>query len=322
MLRYRLEVALVAAIVFVAGLGLRWIAIPTWADRHVAVAEEKYDFEVGQPGPWFSAWSLGDGQAYALIALDPTGDQMAAGIREAGYRFARAGYGWAAWAVSLGNDVFVPYALAVVGAAALVGVFVVAVRMRNRLGPRSWLMLLNPALFIGFAADTSEPMGILLLGLAMATGSTLAAVLLGATRPTFLVGLWQHRRSFVLGVLAAVGITLYSLVAFGAEALVPAGGRLSLPFVGYVEHLSGWGVLLASLSLGTIVIGIRRRDWSWVVAGLFVLCFGPGVVRDPVNAWRAAGLLPVLWAFGPGWSLQKQQVRKVSTVTPSENLST
>ena len=36
-------------------------------------SELRYDFDVGEPGPWFSDWSLGDGQAYVMIALDPSG---------------------------------------------------------------------------------------------------------------------------------------------------------------------------------------------------------------------------------------------------------
>lgn len=54
-------------------------------------------------------------------------------------------------------------------------------------------------------------------------------------------------------------------------------------------------------ALAAVGLGFRRRDWSWALAGVFVLCFGPDVLRDLVNAWRAAGFVPVLWAFGPGY---------------------
>ena len=198
--RYRLEIILVVAIVAVVAVYVRWAYIPSFSDRHVEISEEKYDFDVGEPGPWFSAWSLGDGQAYVLIALDPTGGKLAEEIPEAGYRFARAGYGWAGWAVSLGRADFVPYALALVGAVCLVGVLALAVRMRPVLGPRSWLMVLNPALFIGFAGDTSEPMGILFLAMALAWDSWVSAIFLGVTRPTFLVALWGRWKLFLIGV--------------------------------------------------------------------------------------------------------------------------
>jgi hypothetical protein len=301
--RYRLEIVLVAAIVLIAATFVRWNAIPSFADRHVQVAEERYSFEVGEPGPWFSAWSLGDGLVYVLIGIDPSGEHLASEILEVGYRFARAGYGWAGWAVSLGQERFVPQALAIVGGLSVLGLLRVAVRMRPRLGPRTWLMVFNPALFIGVAADTSEPLGILLLAAGMASGSWVAAVLLGVTRPTFLLGLWPRWKLFVPGILAAVSLALYSLVTFGAETLFRGGGRLTFPLLAYIEHPSLWRVLLAVLATATVVVGVGKRDWSWVVSGLFVLCFGFDVLRAPTNAWRAAGLIPVLWAFGPGYRI-------------------
>jgi hypothetical protein len=57
--------------------------------------------------------------------------------------------------------------------------------------------------------------------------------------------------------------------------------------------------VLASAALGTIAIGVRSRNWTWIVVGVYILCFSQKVLLAPVNAWRAAGMLPVLWAFGP-----------------------
>jgi hypothetical protein len=308
--RYRIEILLVAAIVLVTAVFVRWLYIPTWADRHVSIAEERYQFEVGDPGQWFSAWSLGDGATYVLIAIDPSGEQLAAEIPEAGYRFARAGYGWAAWLLSFGQQEGVPYSLALVGALSAVGTFAVAARMRPRLGPKVWLMVLNPALFIGVAGDTSESMGILLLALALASGSWATGLLLGVTRPTFLVALWGQWRLLIPGVVTAASLGVYSLIGFGAEAMVPAGGRLSYPFYGFFEYPSIWGMMLAGVAAITVVIGFSRRDLSWVAAGAFVICFGPDVLRDPVNAWRAAGLIPVLWAFGPNFEVAGRITRE------------
>ena len=301
--RYRLEIILVVAIVAVVAVYVRWAYIPSFSDRHVEISEEKYDFDVGEPGPWFSAWSLGDGQAYVLIALDPTGDKLAEEIPEAGYRFARAGYGWAGWAASIGRADFVPYALALVGAVCLVGVLALAVRMRPVLGPRSWLMVLNPALFIGFAGDTSEPMGILFLAMALAWGSWVAATLLGVTRPTFLVALWGRWKLFLVGVGTAALLAIYVVVGVGPEQVMPGGGRLGMPLFAYIDHPSVWGLALASASIATVVVGALRRDYAWILSGLFVLCLGSDVLRDPINAWRSAGLISVLWAFGPGFQV-------------------
>jgi hypothetical protein len=297
--KHRFEIVLVVLIVLTVALYVRWDAIPVLPDRHIAGFEETYGVNVGAPGPWFSAWALGDGQAYALIGIDPTGQTLAEEIREAGYRFARAGYGWAVWAVSLGQPELVPYALAIVGSLSLVALVALVIRLRPALGPRIWLIVFNPALFIGFAADTSEPMGILLLAVVLSWGGWWAASLLGVTRPTFLVALWGRWKQLAFGLLGAVGLGLYSLIVFGLEAMIPSGGRLGLPFHAYFEYLSVWGLLLAGAAAVTVAVGARMRDWSWVLAGVFVLCFGSDVLRDPVNAWRAAGFLPVLWGFGP-----------------------
>jgi hypothetical protein len=304
--RIRRELLLVVAIVVVVALYVRWEAIPVFPDHHVAGFEETYGVDVGDPGRWFSAWALGDGQAYALIGIDPTGQTLAEGIREAGYRFARAGYGWATWAVSLGQPELVPYALAIVGAVSVAAVLGLAIRLRPSLGPRVWFVVFNPALFIGFAADTSEPTGILLLTAALTGGGWWSAVLLGVTRPTFLVAMWGRWRQFALGVIAAAGLGLYSLASFGLEAMIPSGGRLGIPFHAYFEHPSVWGFLLAVAAVVTVTLGVRFRDWAWVLAGVFVLCFGVDVLRDPVNAWRAAGFLSVLWGFGPGFRPTRQ----------------
>ncbi len=299
---HRLEVALVVLIVLTTAVFLRWNAIPTYWDRHIAGFEEEYRVEVGRPGPWFSAWSLGDGQAYAAIGIDPTGQTLAAVVDETGYRFARAGYGWAVWATSLGQATLVPYALAVVGALALLAALAVAIRVRPSLGPRAWLIVVNPALFIGFAHDTSEPMGIALLAAGFAGAAWWLSGILGVTRPTFLVALWGRWRQLALGAFTFVALSIYSTLAFGVDAMIPDGGRLGAPLYAYIVHPSVWGLLLGGIAVVTLLIGVKEKDWIWVLVGTFVLCFGTDVLRDPINAWRAAGLLPVVWAFGRGLS--------------------
>jgi hypothetical protein len=82
--------------------------------------------------------------------------------------------------------------------------------------------------------------------------------------------------------------------------MIPSGGG-SVPFHAYFEHPASGGCCSPWPRSVTVAVGVRLRDWSWVLAGVFVLCFGLDVLRDPVNAWRAAGFLSVLWAFGPGF---------------------
>lgn len=298
--RHRLEIILAAAVVVLGALWVRAIYVPPFADRQVTASEERYHFDVGEPGEWFSAWSLGDGQAYVLIALDPSGHKLDEEVKISAYRFTRAGYGWAVWAVSLGRAEAVPYALALVGALAVIANLVVAIMLYRRLGPRAWVLILNPALYIGFAGDTSEPLGLLFLTLGIAYASWIAAFLLGVTRPTYLAALWGRWKTFLPGVAGAVLLLAYGLLVLKPRVLAPGGG-LALPFVAYFERWSVWGGLLAVAAIATLVVGVRSRDWAWVVCSALVLCFGVEVLANPVNAWRTAGFLPVLWAFGPGY---------------------
>lgn len=104
-----------------------------------------------------------------------------------------------------------------------------------------------------------------------------------------------------VGLVATGFLGVYSLWRFGTEQFIPRGGRIGLPLIGYFDNFSVGGWLLALAAATTVVIGARRRDWTWVVVGVFVLSFGTEVTENPINAWRAAGLVPVLWAFGPGY---------------------
>lgn len=300
MLRERTtEVLLVVLIVLVAAIGLRTSYQPLDPEGNIDRFESLFGLEVGDPQAWFTTWSYGDGQVYAIIAADVSGQELADHVREPAYRFARAGFGWTVAALSLGQPELIPYALALAGGLSLLGVLALAIQLRGRIGPRAWWVVLNPALFIGFAGDTSESLGILLLVAAMGWGSSMPAVLLGVTRPTFLISVWGRWRLFLSGAAGTVALAGYSLLAFGRDGFTPIAGSLAFPFTSYLEHLSLAGVVLAVAALGTIVVGTRARDLAWILAGGFVLSFGLEVLRDPVNAWRAAGFLPVMWAFGP-----------------------
>jgi hypothetical protein len=296
--RLSVEIALAVLITVAAAFYARAAYVPTWADRHVASAEERMALEVGEPPAWFSAWSLGDGQAFAVIAADPSGVRLSQVVGEPAYRFSRAGFGWLAWAISMGREVWIPYSMAVVGALAVFANTALALRLRRRLGSSSWLLILNPAVYLAFAGDTAEGLGAFFLTLALATGSKWSSAALGVTRPSYLIGLLGQGRPLWTGVGAAVGLALYSLLRFGAEGFTVSGGRLDLPLRAYWEHSTPYGWILAVAAAVTLVVGVWRRDWTWVIAGVFVLSFGPAVTAEPVNAWRAAGMLPVLWAFG------------------------
>ena len=297
---HRFEIVVVSLIALMTAFYVRAEYIPPWADQNLELAVEKWGLPVSDVGPWFSAWTLGDGQAFAVIASDPLGLEIGDELRDPGYRYQRAGYSWLVWAGSGGQPGLIPYALAAVGGLAIIGILILAISRRERLGPLVWFLVLNPALYIGFAGDTAEPLAILFLGLALASSRPWAGVALGVTRPDYLLALLGRWKTFGYGVAAAALLVGYAVIRFGFETLIPGGARLfGLPLAGYIENPSAAGWALAVLAVVTLAIGVRFRNWTWVVVGLYVLCFSHTVVLDPVNAWRAAGLMPVLWAFGP-----------------------
>jgi hypothetical protein len=296
---HRFEIVVVSLIVLATAFYVRAEYVPPWAERNLELAEEKWDLPVSDVDPWFSAWTLGDGQAYAVIASDPLGLDFGDELRDPGYRYQRAGYSWLVWAASVGQAGLIPYAMAAVGGLAVIGTLILAISLRERLGSAAWYLVLNPALYVGFAGDTAEPLAILFLGLALATSNPWAGVALGVTRPDYLLALLGRWRTFGYGVAAAALVAGYSIIRFGLDTLFPEGARLfGLPMAGYLESSSliGWG--LALLAMITLAVGVRFRNWTWAVVGLYVLCFSYTVLLDPVNAWRAAGLMPVFWAFG------------------------
>lgn len=296
---HRIELVIVTTIVLLGAFYARSEYIPPWAERNLEIAAEKWDLPVADVHPWFSAWTLGDGQAFAVIAADPLGLGFGDDLREPGYRYQRAGYSWLAWAASGGQAGLVPYALAFIGALAVVGTLVLAISLRGRIGPSAWFLVLNPALYIGFAGDTAEALAILFLGLTLASSSPWAAVALGMTRPDYLLAALGRWKPFLAGIAGAGIVATYSAWHFGLETMLPRVDLLSLPFSGYFAYPSAAAWLLAVTASLTLVVGVRRRNWAWAAVGAYVICFAPVVTADPANAWRAAGLMPVLWAFGP-----------------------
>ena len=297
---HRFEVVIVSIIVLMAAFYARAEYIPSFADRHLQSASDTWGLPVSDAGAWFSAWTLGDGQAFAVIAADPLGLEFGDDLKDPGYRYQRAGYSWLVWVGSGGQPGLIPYAMAAVGGLAVIGTLILAISLRKRLGPSAWFLVLNPALYLGFAGDTAEPLAILLLGLALASSHPWAGAALGAVRPDYLLALLGRWKSFAYGVTAATLLVGYAAIRFGFESLFPPGARLlGLPLVGYLENPTVAGWVLAACAVATLAIGLRYRNLAWTAVGLYVLCFSDTVLFAPVNAWRAAGLIPVLWAFGP-----------------------
>jgi len=299
----RREIWIVGVTLGVAALLYRYAWIPVDWEVGLARAERIWGLPVTDVGKWFSGWAAGDGQAYAVIAADPFGLKEGWGLGYPTYRYLRAGFGWLAGIGSLGQDRWIPYGLALVSAASVIALFVLAVRLRPRLGRSAWLLPLNPTVLLAFAGDTAESLGILALAWTFASGRWWAPAALGIIRPTFLVALVGRWKLLLLGALSSVIFGGLWILRFGWN-FREYSSSLSLPITGYWQEPSFGSIGLALLAAFTIFIGLRERDWGWVASGLFVLSFSGFVLMEPANGWRAAGLLFVLWAFGPGWSLR------------------
>ena len=292
-------VTVVTLAVLVIAVGAR--AISTGQSQLVRLDdfERRAGVDVGPESPWFAAGLGGDADIYAIIAVDPAGEGPGRRIFSPSYRYARAGYSWIAWSLAAGQPEWVLFGLSLTGALALAATTVMALRLSDELGYRAMLLLLNPALYVGFLYDTAEPLAIALLTLAFTGGSFLAVLALSIVRPSYMAGLVPLGTSFIIGLTAAIGFRLYWVGHFG-DALLGGSGTFALPFIGVASTPSVAGVLVAAAGLYTVVRGGTHRDIGWILAGLMVCSLSEVVYDTPINAVRAAGLLPVLWTFGPG----------------------
>jgi hypothetical protein len=262
---------------------------------------EIWDADFGTWPSVFYTGAGGDGEVFAVLAADPFGSGQFPSLLHVTYRYSRVGFSLVAWMFSFGNETFVLPALALVGLLAVGGVGFASGFLRERLGWRSWILMLNPALYIGSIGDTAEPLGILLLVLAMVGSGLLASAALGMTRPTYAVAIFNRLDLALAAVLTAIAVRLAAVVIFQAPFFDSPSSYFSLPAVAYFlePSFAGFAVLIAGLA--TMRVGLAKRNLAWVSSGLLVIVLGTAVTEDPINAVRAAGMLPVLWVFGPAW---------------------
>lgn len=262
--------------------------------------EDVTGVEIGPQSAFFASGLNGDGATFAIVAQDPFGEDVSEALRVRSYRYLRVGYPWLATIATLGMDQLVLLGLAVVGFLAAGMVAWVASRLHETRGAWAWLLIANPALILGVVGDTAESVALALLAVAIYSASDLIGMSVAFVRPTYLVGLARRWPVLLVGLsFAAVGKAYWSW-HFG-ESLFTGGFTVTWPLSGILQAptLLGWMVVLAGVA--TAVVGAVRKDLSWVISGAFVLCFGAVVLDTPTNAVRAAGYLPVLWAFGPGY---------------------
>lgn len=286
-----------ASLAVLTALLLRFLLAKPQDFLHYSVLRDLTGIDFGEWPDIFYTGGGGDGEVFAVLAADPIGQGPSQSIPAVVYRFARVGFSWAAWALSLGQERFVLPALFLIGLIALATVGFLAGFWRKKLGPASWLLVLNPALYVGFVGDTAEPLAILLLVLALSGSGPLAAAALGITRPTYATALLGRGRSLVVAVVSGVAVVILAVRLFDAPVFGTLDGAFSVPFVAYFNQPSIVGFAVLSAGVVTVVVGLVRRDLAWLASGLLVLVLGEGVTANPVNAVRAAGMLPVLWAL-------------------------
>lgn len=255
----------------------------------------------------------GDGEVFAVLAADPLAQGPALSIRSLVFRYTRIGFSWAAWALALGNDRFVLPTMALIGIISVGAVAYTAGYLQNRLGWRVWLLVANPALLIGFMGDTAEPLALALLIAAFAGRSFLGAFALGIVRPSYMTTLVGGWPLFLAAAGSALAIRILAFYLFGGNFLDGGAGNVTAPLVGYFQEPSFPGFVIAGAGLATIAVGAIRRNLAWGVSGMLVVMLGPIVLEHPINALRAAGVLPVLWAFGPGYKATRATSEPSST---------
>lgn len=272
--------------------------------------------------------NVGDGQAFAAIAQDPTFarptvfNSFAPGVSqeaEAAYRAQRPLFGWLGWLASAGRPAAVPVALmalTVLGAALLTAAAGLLATVVRRRGDLATLAVLAPGSVAVLAHVGPEGLatGLAALGVLLWTRSPRSAVLLLTmavlARETLvlfplalgIVELSRGRRRGVWPLLVPAGTWLVWLVVVHARlgAWPSEGGtaRLALPFAGLLEGMARWSVVDACLFAAGAVLAVAavarlRGVWRFVAVAHLALAavMGPEVWA----AWEGFGrvLLPL-----------------------------
>ena len=270
---------------------------------------------VGPDVAFFGSGLNGDAATFVIVALDPFGSDLGHILNEPSYRYARFGYSWAAAGLVAARDELILLGFSIVGFASVGAIGFAASRLNRVLGRRSWLLVVNPALLLGIMGDTSESLALLAMTMALAASAPwlqgVAGMVTAVVRPSYLVAIFARWRVFGIALALAISSKVFWSLRFD-DPITSGGQALDWPLLGIINapSLLAWIVVLAGLM--TAVIGLRKRDWGWVAGGIFVLIFSAIVYDTPTNAVRAAGYLPVLWAFGPNW--QPARVTQASHV--------
>jgi hypothetical protein len=295
--RALLGVALVALVVAGAVVGARYLSMSLPVVGHPYV--RLYD----PPRDRAEAYLVvGDGQAFAALAQDPTLARPtvfratandAPDSAEAAYRAQRPLLGWLAWVASGGQPGVVPAAMLAltIGSAALLAV--VAALLAGDLGRRvdaAPLVLLAPGAMVVLGWTGVE---LLAAGLGLAGAATwlagrrgLAIALLVAaalSRETLLVvpaalaasellgprgarSSWRHLTPLALVPFAWAGWVLVVHARLGSWPGDAGTARIGLPFSSLMDAGQHWGpvdAVVLAVTVGLGVLAWRRLDRAW-----------------------------------------------------------
>lgn len=218
-----------------------------------------------------------DGVYYFAIGIDPLALGEAHDLIDlAAYRYSHPGYGWLAWAASLGNPRLVALSLALVGFLSFGGAAVIASIVAREQGWSEWgglVVALNPGLIYAVLVDTGEAFGVLLLGLLFLAWSrqrwvavAVLSVALSLTKEMFLFAcagffLWRcicarrGNKENLFAALASISIgplafAIWQIYVYSHFDLFPYAEvppSLFLPLAGWAESMT----LAAGKSLST-----------------------------------------------------------------------
>lgn len=275
-------------------------------------------------GPLDKALGLGDGQAFAAIARDPTfarPDVFRAGRAGAAYRFGRPLFGELVWLLSVGRSGAVPAAMAIlcvasVGAAAAAIATIIAARRANPMLavvvavlPGAWAAtvgLTPEVLALAFAAwgvvvcqRSGRPTApaVLLCTAAVLTRETMVLVPLSLAAWRLSASRNREARREIRWLVVAPPAALgawYTVVRLrvGAWPFTGSpGGTFGWPFGGLLHELTRWGhplsdlvALLVGLALATVVVQ-RRRGASDALVFVVVAYLAFAPLMGPA-VWR------------------------------------
>jgi hypothetical protein len=270
-----------------------------------------------------------DGVYFYTIARDPFAwGEPHTLIDNAAYRYGHPGYGWLAWLLSLGMAGAVPAALLLVSLASVAIAAYAASLIARDHGWSPWgglVVAFNPGIVYSVTADTSEPLGIALLALALLawtrhrrTAATVAIAAACLTKEPFVLvpvglALWEAieaargRRSpdlvrrlalLAVGPACLAAWYVYLRLAFGHFPFSEAHGLTTLPLEGWIDAFRDAAVFATgdfnASQIGSVSVPLLAVCGVLLLLGL-VVSLQARTPIDPVYLLFALVALSLSW---------------------------